>query len=190
MARIDIFFASRDGQTRKIARVLGDALGQGGAGDVAMIDLSGDMRAAEGDKVQVGRADFTVVVAPIRYGFPLPEADRFLRRHLHDIPPDRLAILLVCLLARKPDRQSAETNGYLRRWLRRRHAAPALAAAIAGKLNYPAYRWYDRWMMRLILKMSGGPTDPAAVVEYTDWEQVAEIAERIWTLCGKSACEK
>ncbi|PTW57668.1 protoporphyrinogen oxidase [Breoghania corrubedonensis] len=179
MGRIDIFFASRDGQTRKIATVLRDLLAESCSGDIALIDLEASGLSCD----EIGQADFTIVAAPIRYGYPLAAADRFLRAHLRNIPPDRLAILLVCLLARKPDRTSAQTNGYLRRWLKKLAVKPALAAAIAGRLNYPAYRWYDLWMMRLILLISGGPTERTAQVEYTDWRQVADIAERIGHLC-------
>ncbi|MDI4702909.1 hypothetical protein MJI37_34760, partial [Salmonella enterica subsp. enterica serovar Cerro] len=36
---------------------------------------------------------------------------------------------------------------------------PDYCAVIAGALRYPRYRWYDRLMIKLIMKMSGGETD-------------------------------
>ncbi len=43
----------------------------------------------------------------------------------------------------------------------------------------PAYRWYDRFMIKLIMKRySGGETDTRKEVVYTDWEQVANFAEK------------
>ncbi|WP_370654382.1 flavodoxin domain-containing protein [Rhodoferax sp.] len=42
----------------------------------------------------------------------------------------------------------------------------------AGKLDYPRYRFVDRFMIRLIMFMTNGPTDPKAVIEFTDWQQV------------------
>ncbi len=41
---------------------------------------------------------------------------------------------------------------------------------------HPRYRWYDRFMIKLIMKMSGGETDTRKEVVYTDWEQVANFA--------------
>jgi menaquinone-dependent protoporphyrinogen oxidase len=45
----------------------------------------------------------------------------------------------------------------------------------AGALRYPRYRWYDRFMIRLIMKMTGGETDTSKEVVYTDWQQVPDL---------------
>lgn len=58
-----------------------------------------------------------------------------------------------------------------------RHAA-ALSAVIAGKIDYPSYRFFDRLMIRLILSTSKGPMDLRAVVELIDWHQV-EVFGRV-----------
>ncbi|MEI7614715.1 MAG: menaquinone-dependent protoporphyrinogen IX dehydrogenase, partial [Betaproteobacteria bacterium] len=34
----------------------------------------------------------------------------------------------------------------------------------------------DRLMIRLIMLMTKGPTDPETVVEFTDWQQVENFA--------------
>ncbi|NUV09706.1 hypothetical protein MS6203_04108 [Escherichia coli] len=44
---------------------------------------------------------------------------------------------------------------------------PDRCAVIAGALRYPRYRWYDRFMIKLIMKMSGGETDTRKEVVYT-----------------------
>ena len=49
----------------------------------------------------------------------------------------------------------------------------------AGKINYPAYGFWDRLIIRLIMKITKGPTDPNAVVEFTDWQQVERFAHRV-----------
>ncbi|MDI5677166.1 protoporphyrinogen oxidase, partial [Salmonella enterica subsp. enterica serovar Anatum] len=60
---------------------------------------------------------------------------------------------------------------------------------IAGALRYPRYRWYDRLMIKLIMKMSGGETDTSKEVVYTDWEQVAHFAREIAHLTNKSSAK-
>jgi menaquinone-dependent protoporphyrinogen oxidase len=52
-------------------------------------------------------------------------------------------------------------------------------AVFAGKINYPSYGFMDRLMIRLIMWMTKGPTDPQAVVEFTDWKQVEEFGRLI-----------
>lgn len=45
-------------------------------------------------------------------------------------------------------------------------------ARILILFDYPRYRPFDRFMIRLIMWMTKGPTDPATVVDYTDWKEV------------------
>ena len=53
------------------------------------------------------------------------------------------------------------------------YALPSnVLAVFAGKLDYPSYGFFDRFMIRLIMRMTHGPTDPKAVIEFTDWQQV------------------
>ena len=49
----------------------------------------------------------------------------------------------------------------------------------AGKLDYPRYTFWDRQIIRLIMFITKGPTDPDAVVDFTDWQQVDAFARKI-----------
>jgi menaquinone-dependent protoporphyrinogen oxidase len=42
----------------------------------------------------------------------------------------------------------------------------------AGRLDYARYGVLDRLVIRLIMRMTGGPTRTDTVVEYTDWQRV------------------
>ncbi len=53
---------------------------------------------------------------------------------------------------------------------------PQTSAVFAGKIDYPRYGFWDRLMIRLIMWLTKGPTDPQAVVEFTDWGQVENFA--------------
>ncbi len=63
--------------------------------------------------------------------------------------------------------------------------AAARSAVFAGALRYPRYRWYDRFMIRLIMKMTGGETDTSKEVVYTDWKQVANFAREVAQMTNK-----
>lgn len=52
-----------------------------------------------------------------------------------------------------------------------------MCGVFAGALRYPRYRWFDKVMIQLIMRMTGGETDTRKEVEYTDWQQVAKFAE-------------
>lgn len=178
--RIAVYFASRDGQTRKIVDRLAEHLG---ARDLAVtvVDL-----AVDPSPVIDARADLVLLAAAIRYGFHLPVARRFLKKLRGSVPDERIAVISVNLTARKPGRQSADGNVYLRNWLKRTGLRPALAAAVAGRLDYPSYRWFDRMMIQAIMSISGGPTDAATVIEYTDWAAVERLSEDLAMLLTRS----
>ena len=89
------------------------------------------------------------------------------------------AFFSVNLVARKPHRNQPDTNPYMRKFLRRLGFRPALMAVFAGKLSYPDYGPVDRGIIRMIMALTGGPTDPRAVVEFTDWAQVEAFAESL-----------
>jgi|SRR5271165_178905 len=165
---MQIFYASREGQSRRIAERIAARLTAQDTPAVLHDLAAGDVRDRDG---------LAVLVAPVRYGKHLPEAERFLAGFQGRDAP--LVFLSVNLTARKPGKQSAETNQYLLKALLRHKLKPLLAEAIAGRLDYPRYGWLDRTMIRLIMKMTGGPTDPTAVVEYTDWNRVDAIADEI-----------
>lgn len=171
--RIAIYFASHDGQTRKIVDRLAERLGARGV-VATTVELSADTSPA----IDV-EADIVLLAAAIRYGFHLPAARRFLARLRTEIPDTRIAVVSVNLTARKPGRQTAEGNVYLRNWLKRTGLRPALAVAVAGRLDYPAYRWFDRMMIQAIMTISGGPTDPTTTVEYTDWAKVENLSQKL-----------
>ena len=95
------------------------------------------------------------------------------------------AFYSVNLVARKPEKRTVQTNSYARKFLMNSQWRPDRCAVIAGALRYPRYRWYDRFMIKLIMKMSGGETDTRKEVVYTDWEQVANFAREIAHLTDK-----
>ena len=69
-----------------------------------------------------------------------------------------------------------------RKFLRRSPWQPRLVGVFAGKLDYPRYGIGDRLLIRFIMWITDGPTDPGTVVEFTDWDRVAAFAQRIATM--------
>ncbi len=127
----------------------------------------------------VAALPYIVLIAAIRYGRPLPEAEVLLDVYTALETKPRLALASVNLTARKADKRSPQTNPYLRKWIKRRRLSPDLAVAIAGRLDYPRYRLFDRLAIQFIMTLTGGPTDPATQVDYTDWNGVDAFAAKL-----------
>ena len=179
MSTVLLCYASHDGHTRRIAeRMAARIAGRGLAVDLA--DLAQRQPAA----AEIDAAAAVAVVAAIRYGHHLPPARTFLTRNRARLAEKPLAAISVNLTARKPEKRTVAGSVYLRKWLKEAELAPQLAEAVAGRLDYPSYRWFDRQMIRLIMRITGGPTDPSAVIEYTDWNAVDRLGDEIAELAG------
>ena len=101
-------------------------------------------------------------------------------RQLLDSRPS--AFFSVNIVARKAEKNRPETNPYVRKFLGLTAWQPTRTAVFAGRLDYPSYRLVDRQMIRLIMWITKGPTDPTATVEFTDWQRVDAFAKAICVL--------
>ena len=165
-AEMLLFYATRDGHSRRIAAHIAARLAERGI-CAAPHDLAGAFPAP----ADLAAAPLVVVVAAVRYGRHLPEAERFFATYRELLARTRLVFVSVNLTARKPGKDTAAGNQYLRKSIARHQLKPALAAAVAGRLDYPHYGWFDKQIIRLIMKMTGGPTDPRSCVEFTAWRR-------------------
>jgi menaquinone-dependent protoporphyrinogen oxidase len=172
MARILIAYSTTDGHTLKICEALRQALAPvGHAVTVVRVEEAAALDLAAFDKIVIG--------ASIRYGHHAPAVFDFIRTHQALLESRPNAFFSVNIVARKPEKNTPATNPYLKKFLRRIAWQPQHLAVFAGKLDYPRYDFVDRQMIRLIMWMTHGPTDPSTVVEFTDWQKVKEFGRVI-----------
>jgi menaquinone-dependent protoporphyrinogen oxidase len=174
---IALYYATRDGQSRRIAEHISRVLAESEA--LAPPQEVTGTRPAPAD---LAAASVVVLVAAVRYGRHLPEAERFLAAYRSLSAPPPLALASVNLIARKPAKSTATGNPYLRKLIARHRLTPALSVAFAGRLDYRRYGWLDRQIIRFIMLLTGGPTSPDTEIEYTSWHAVDEFAARITDL--------
>ena len=171
---IALYYATRDGQARRIAEHICGRLAE-----YAPLAPPQDLAVAQPAPEDLVAVSLVVLVAAVRYGKHLPEADRFLAAYRSLASPPSLALASVNLTARKLEKTTAIGNAYLRKTIARHRLKPALATAFAGRLDYRRYSWRDRAIIRFIMLLTGGPTDPDTRVEYTSWDAVDDFADRI-----------
>jgi len=172
MSGIIILYSSTDGHTHKICDKLRSHIEQTGT-QVSLQKLETPLP----DDIE--RYDTIVIGASIRYGKHRPSVSKFIRQNETLLRQKHSAFFSVNLVARKPEKNSPETNPYLRKFLQRIDWKPDITSVFAGMLDYPRYSWIDRHMIRLIMRMSKGPTDPKARIEFTDWNQVSSFARQL-----------
>lgn len=172
MARILILYSSTDGHTIRICNRLQQVIGQQ-AHQVTIAPVA-DFPGAD-----LAAFDTVVIGASIRYGKHSRHVLDFITENRQALDRMPSAFFSVNIVARKPEKSLPRTNPYMRKFLRQIAWRPRLLAVFAGKLDYPSYGSFDRLMIRLIMLITKGPTDPSSVVEYTDWQQVVEFGRRI-----------
>jgi len=164
-----IIYSTTDGQTLKISRRLEEKL-KNHNHHITVYSIE------ESSKADLESFDQIIIGASIRYGHHSKQTFEFIEKNQKILETKPNAFFSVNLVARKPEKRSAETNPYTRKFLNKISWKPKRVAVFAGKLDYPRYPYWDRQIIRLIMWMTKGPTDPSTIIEYTDWKQVDNFA--------------
>lgn len=181
-----LLHSSRFGQAERIADVVAEELRAQGLA-VARHSL-GDSPLPQLAQRAVPCAA-VVIVASIRYGHFAPQVQQFIDQNLPVLQAVPSAFASVSLTARKPEKNTPQTHTYTRKFLAQmaeKGWRPTWPGVFAGALRYPLYNWLDKTMIRFIMRITGGETDPSTNVEYTDWQQVRAWAQEI----GKAVAAK
>ncbi|WP_145587413.1 menaquinone-dependent protoporphyrinogen IX dehydrogenase [Yersinia aldovae] len=164
-----ILYSSRDGQTQAIASYIAKQLSAVATCKIQDLSQVGQIDLSQYQQVMIG--------ASVRYGHFNSVLSKFVNKHVEQLNQMPSAFFAVNLTARKPEKRSPQTNAYVRKFLLSTPWQPTLCTVFAGALRYPRYRWIDRVIIQLIMRMTGGETDTSKEVEYTDWQQVSGFAQ-------------
>jgi len=84
------------------------------------------------------------------------------------------AFVSVCGAMSHPSLEAERAaRGYRERFLGATGWQPTIARSFGGGLPYTHYR---PWMMKLISRRTGAPTDTSRDYDFTDWQAVARFA--------------
>ena len=185
MANVLIVYASRNGQTKKIAERIAETLDASGH-QTRLLDAEG----AKGD-VDPRRFARVFVCAPIYAGGYPASIQRFVREQRAALESVRCAFCSVGLaVASRTTDGRAETLPLVERFLSKAGWQPAAVELIAGGLPYTRYNFITRFIMRRISRKAGGDTDTSRDFEYTDWGAVDRFARSFASAEEASAEER
>ena len=168
--KVLVIHGSRFGQSTKIARAMAGALEEAGI-PTELAELN-QYTIADPE-----RHNGMLLVTSVRYGYFDRNAYRFIEKYRSWIDTVPSLAVTVCLTARSPEQRSPETNSYAKQFIEKSGWTSDIEV-VAGALEYPRYKIWDRLAIQLIMKITDGPTDPTLNIEYTDWDQVREAAEQ------------
>lgn len=172
MSKIIIIYATTDGHTKEICSRLLNVI-EKADNEVILVPIEDE------NKIDLNTFDKIVIGASIRYGKHSPKVYDFINKNSKILDKKANAFFSVNVVARKPDKNRPETNPYLKKFLVQIPWKPKEIAVFAGKIDYQKYNIFDRYMIRMIMWMTKGPTHPETNIEFTDWNQVNKFAQLI-----------
>ncbi|MBT8178497.1 MAG: menaquinone-dependent protoporphyrinogen IX dehydrogenase [Eudoraea sp.] len=170
-SRTAMIYSTVDGHTLKICNRLLDILLK----NKQPIELF----SIEEFQEDISRFDRLILGASIRYGVHNKQVIDFITANKEKLDKIQTAFFSVNLVARKPDKNTAETNPYVIKFFKKIDWKPDVVEVFAGMLDYQKYPFWDRIMIQLIMRITKGPTDPKTKVEYTDWDQVDAFGRKL-----------
>jgi len=172
ICQVPVFFATSEGQTRRIAQRIATVLHDLGL-EACVIDVAGPHASAV-DWTHVRGA---VVGASLHIGKHQKAAERFVKAHAVDLTRVPSAFFSVSLSAASKNVNEVEAAKKLAKafpaacgWM------PARIVSVAGRLAYSEYGFFIRWVIKRIAKKEGAPTDTSRDYELTNWDEVNALA--------------
>ncbi|KFZ36166.1 protoporphyrinogen oxidase [Shewanella mangrovi] len=177
MKSVLILYFSRGGHTARISRHLMRSI----AAEQCRCEMM-DIKEASKEGIDWDEWDAVVFGACVLYGTYDKTVFEFCEQNKQQLSDKAISFFSVNVVARKPEKRQLENNKYLQKFMALSAWKPKDVKIIAGKVDYPSWGWLDKQMIRLIMKMTDGPTDPKAVIDYTDWDDVSAYGKHIVSL--------
>ena len=168
MKKILLTYSTVDGHTKTICeKIL--SYSKTSQVDISPIDSS----------INIKDYDTVVIGASIRYGKYREEIFEFIKENEELLNSKDNAFFSVNVVARKENKNKPETNPYLIKFLNKISWQPKILDVFAGKIDYPKYKFLDKYAIKFIMWITKGPTDTSKVYEFTDWNRVKSFAEKL-----------
>ena len=120
-----------------------------------------------------------IIGASIRYGKYRNEVYNFINENSLLLESKKNAFFSVNVVARKPEKNTPDTNPYVIKFLEKINWKPKNIEVFAGKIDYPKYKFIDKYAIKFIMWITKGPTDTSQSYEFTDWNKVETFAENL-----------
>ena len=166
-----IIYSSTDGHTKIICKRIINFLKDGNIARLVSLDEAKNLDLSEFNKIIIG--------ASIRYGKHNKQLYKFINMNKNLLNQKHSIFFSVNVVARKQEKNSPETNPYIKKFLKNSNWKPKKIGVFAGKVDYPNYNFFDKYIIKFIMFVTGGPTDTSKSYEFTDWSKVDDFAKEL-----------
>ena len=166
-----IIYSSTDGHTKTICKRISNFLNN--KDEIRIISLD------EATKIDLSLFNKIIIGASIRYGKHSDKLYKFISFNKSILDQKQSIFFSVNVVARKSEKNTPETNPYIKKFLKISNWRPKKIGVFAGKVDYPNYGLFDKYVIKLIMFLTNGPTDTSQSYEFTDWSKVDEFAKEL-----------
>ena len=166
-----IIYSTTDGQTKKICETIKNNSIYKKSTEIVNLN--------EAFKKKIVKYDRVIIGASIRYGQHNPMVYKFIEKNKDTLENRKSAFFSVNVVARKPEKSTPNTNPYIKKFLKNTNWRPNKLGVFAGKIDYPSLSLLNKSIIRLIMFITGGPTDIRNVYEFTNWEGVKIFSQEL-----------
>ena len=166
-----IVYSTTDGHTKSICSYIKFKLQEKNDTKLVSINELGQLNLTSFDMIIIG--------ASIRYGKHRPELYQFINKNKKIINNKKNAFFTVNAIARKIEKNHPETNPYMIKFLELSKWQPLYLAVFAGKINYPKYNFLDKFLIRVIMWMTNGPTNTSCAHDFTNCDDIDQFCAQL-----------
>ena len=166
-----IIYSSTDGHTKTICERISNFLNSGSQIKLISLDEAINFDLLDFNKIIIG--------ASIRYGKHSKKLYKFITLNKNVLDQKQSIFFSVNVVARKSEKNTPETNPYIKKFLKISNWKPNKIGVFAGRVDYPNYGFFDKYVIKFIMFLTNGPTDTSQSYEFTDWSKVDEFAKEL-----------
>ena len=171
MSSFLIIYSSTDGHTKVICERIINFLN-----DENLVEL---LSLEDAKKIDLSNFEKIIIGASIRYGKHSKELYKYINLNKNILNQKKSAFFSVNVVARKFEKNTAETNPYINKFLKISKWKPNKISVFAGKVDYPNYNFFDKYIIKFIMFITKGPTDTSQSYEFTDWSKVDDFSKEL-----------
>jgi len=173
LCTVPVFFATSEGQTRKIAERFAAVLR-----DEGVASTTYDVAELEDEVIDWTLVRGVIVGASLHAGKHQSAAHAFVSTHasrLNRVPSLFFSVSLAAASTNPGEPRKAQeiANAFpaVHGW------RPQAVISLAGRLAYSQYNFLIRFVMKRIARKEGAPTDTSRDYEFTNWVRVEQLAK-------------
>jgi len=170
-SKLLILYSTVDGHTKKICEYINKKLKNKRIISISSLEDSVKFNLEQFDEIVIG--------ASVRYGYHRKNVYEFISKNKSMLNTKKTVFFSLNLTARKSEKNTADTNPYVYKFLKKINWEPTIKDVFAGRLDYPNLDTLNKLAILFIMVITNGPKDTSKTYELTDWKRVDILIKKI-----------